>query len=441
MTTVRHQGEVRPPVRMLAAMLAAIVCLHAPLGHAAAEPALPIISAEEPPDITPDQRAAELDAKLQAFLPKLRAAARAAGVGAAIFDRALADLKPDPSILDLLQIQPEHNLAPWEYLARLVSEKRIADGRRVLDEHHQIFAEIEALIGVDRHIVAAIWGIETGYGASAGQRSVLRSLATLAIADRRRPEFWTRELVAALTILQRGDIAPELMTGSWAGAMGHTQFMPTSFLAHAIDHDRDGRRDIWASVPDALASTAAYLRNHGWRANETWGVEVTLPPRFDFAEAGPRTLRTAAEWLARGAEPVPGAVLPAGRSNLAVLVPTGRHGPAFLVGPNFEAILKYNNATLYALAVGHLADRLAGRPQLLALWPVHDPPLDRAGRTELQERLASAGFAVGPIDGLIGDGTRQAIRAFQRREGIDPDGWAGTELLALLRARTGAVQQ
>ncbi len=378
-----------------------------------------------------------LNAKFSAFLADVRAEALASGVSAATFKRATVGLAIDPSIESLLTAQPEHSLAPWDYAGRLVSETRIAEGREKLAEHARLLAEIEAGTGIDGAIVTAIWGVESSYGRLPGTRSVVRSLATLSVADRRRPAFWRSELLAALTILQRGDIDADRMTGSWAGAMGHTQFMPSSYLAHAVDHDGDGRRDIWSSVPDALASTARYLVAAGWRAGEPWGLEVLLPAGFDYGLATPDARKATADWQALGVTPPWGAQWPEALPATWLMLPAGRHGPAFLIAPNFEAILKYNNSTAYAMAVGHLADRLRGGPGLAALWPTDDPPLAVSERRELQKLLTGFGFSVGAIDGIIGEGTRRAVRAWQSQQGEPADGWTGARLLDRLRMARG----
>lgn len=378
--------------------------------------------------------------RMQALISDVRTEAQAAGVSESVLDTVFTRLVPDESILDLLVAQPEHVMAPWEYMGRIVSEKRVAEGLSKLDEHRSLLEAIETRFGVDRHAVVAVWGIESSYGALPGKRSVIRSLATLAVADRRRPAFWRKELMAALLIIHRGDVAANRMWGSWAGAMGHTQFMPSSFLARAVDFDGDGRRDIWQSVPDALASTASYLKQSGWRTGETWGLEVILPAGFEYRHAGPRDAREPMAWQALGLELPVGGAWPTSLSQLSLVLPAGMHGPAFLVGDNFRAILKYNNSMLYALSVGHLADRLAGRPTLAALWPTHDRPLDHAGRKELQERLLAEGHDVGSVDGIIGDGTRNAVRAWQGRRGLPADGWAGTMLLEHLRGPRNATE-
>ncbi len=429
------------------------------LPHVAAQPAAPqanlaVMPAASPTPSPPAAAALGSDADLQEiarrfdrFMAALRPDALAAGVRPEIYDRAVAGLQPDVTIPPLLVSQPEHVFAPWDYMNRLVSDTRIVTGRQKLAQHAAVLADVEARHGVDARVVVAIWGVESSFGTLPGTRSVVRSLATLSVADPRRPAFWRKELLTALQILDRGDIAPEHMTGSWAGAMGHTQFMPTSYLAHAVDHDGDGRRDIWTSVPDALASTAAYLKRSGWKTGEAWGTEVLLPAGFDFGRSDPDAARSPAEWQALGLE-LPWHLQSGGResggrdwpTNLpasTLLLPAGRHGPAFLVAANFRAILRYNNATAYALAVGHLSDRLAERGALAALWPIDDPPLDRAGRLELQERLAAQGLDVGAIDGVIGASTRTAVRAWQKRHRLPEDGWPGAHLLGLLRERSG----
>jgi glucose-6-phosphate 1-epimerase len=380
----------------------------------------------------------EGDERLDGAIAEVRTLAQAAGVGKATLDRALRGLTIDPTILPLLTSQPEHALAPWDYIGRLVSDTRIDNGRRLLAEHAAVLAEVEARTGVDRHVVVAIWGVESSFGTLPGARSVVRSLATLVAMDTRRPAFWRKELVAALQILDRGDITPERMTGSWAGAMGHTQFMPSSFLAHAVDHDGDGRRDIWGSVPDALASTATYLARSGWKAGEPWGLEVVPPAGFDFRLADGTTVRPIEEWRRLGVAPPFGLDVPPGLTEAAMLLPAGMHGPALLVGGNYRAILRYNAAMAYAVAVGHLADRLSGRPPLAQLWPTDDPPLGRAERRELQQRLLQLGHAVGPIDGVIGDTTRNAVRNWQRQIGLPEDGWTGARLLSRLRSTAAA---
>lgn len=375
----------------------------------------------------------DIDERLQRMIAGLWPEAQRRGVFRPLFDRAMAGLAPDADVLSRLTAQPELESPPWDYLARLVTSQRIEAGRRNLALHADTLAEVERRSGVDRHVTVAIWGVESGYGASTGTRSVIRSLATLAAADPRRSDFWRGELLGALSILQRGDTTLERLTGSWAGAMGHTQFMPSSYLAHGTDFDGDGRRDIWESIPDALASTANYLRAVGWKPHEPWGFEVSLPPGFDLAAVGDDSKKPMLDWLALGVSAPAGRTLPAVGLPLRLILPAGVRGPVFLVTGNFQAILRYNNALAYALAVSHLADRLRGGEAIAAAWPSDDPPLDRAQRSELQRLLIQLGFNTGGIDGIVGTQTRAAIRLLQSRIGLPPDGYASANLLAKVR--------
>ncbi len=349
---------------------------------------------------------------------------------AQIFD----DMKVDEDIIRFTTSQPEHARAPWEYVGALVSDKRIADGREMLAKHGADLEKIEAAYGVDRHIVMAIWGVESSYGSGQGGRNVLRSLASLAFLDKRRAAFWRKQLMAALKIVANGDIAAEAMTGSWAGAMGHTQFMPTTYLAHAVDFDGDGKRNIWSSVADALASTAAYLKASKWGPGLTWGREVVLPQNFDYGLSAPGNRKTAGKWQSLGVQLAePGAPLPDGEAKLGLLLPAGNRGPAFLVSANFKSILRYNHSNLYALSVGHLADRLAQGPQLKGSWPVELKPLAKDQRIEMQRLLTARGLDTGGIDGILGRRSQAAIRSFQSVSNLPADGFATVDLLDRLR--------
>jgi len=371
---------------------------------------------------------------LSPFLKEVRSEALAAGVSAATFDRATRGLEPDPQVLTLASAQPEFVKPIWDYMAGLVSEARIAAGRERLAEQGQTLAAIERAYGVDRHVVLAIWGVESNFGTSAGTRSVIRSLATLAAGDERRPRFWRAEFIAALRILEQGDIAPERMTGSWAGAMGHTQFMPTTYRAHAVDFDRDGRRNIWDSAVDGLASTANYLKASGWRPEDPWGFEVVLPKGFDYSLSAPGRAQPVSFWRQRGVKRPGGVAVRETVSPLQLILPAGAQGPAFLVTGNFRAILRYNPAEAYALAVGHLADRIAGGEPVMTAWPASDRPLARAEREELQKLLRQHGLDTGMADGIIGTQSRAAIRAFQRARGLPEDGYPSLQLLDRLRS-------
>ena len=389
--------------------------------------------ASQVPMATPARSSDPLADQLDAFILRLWPEARAQGVSRPIFDQAVGGLAPDTDIIALLNNQPEHSKTTAEYLTQVVSAARIETGQRKAAELAPLLERAERAYGVDRFVVLAVWGIETSFGASMGSRSVVRSLATLAVADPRRPHYWRKELLTALTILQRGDISADRMTGSWAGAMGHTQFMPASFIAHAVDFDGDGRRNIWTSIPDALASTANYLKHAGWVAGEAWGYEAVPPADFDFAHAAPTRTRTLFDWLALGMSPPAGRKFLPARGHLQVMLPAGARGPAFLVTRNFRALMRYNNSVSYALAVGHLADRIAGDSGLATPWPLVDRALSLAEREELQHLLQSKGHDIGTIDGRIGGQTRDAIRAFQRARGLPEDGHPGPDLLEKLR--------
>lgn len=378
---------------------------------------------------------------LQPFLQQVRPEALKAGVGASTFDRATRGLEPDPQVLMLAATQPEFVKPIWEYISGLVSEARIAAGQQKLADFGGVLVAIEQAYGVDRHVVLAIWGVESNYGTAPGERNVIRSLATLAAGDERRSRFWRREFIAALRIIEQGDVAMERMTGSWAGAMGHTQFMPTTYHDRAVDFDGDGRRDIWDSVADGLASTANYLKTFGWRLDDPWGFEVVLPKGFEYRLSGPGNAKPAAFWRERGIERPGGVAVRDTVSPLQLILPAGAQGPAFLVTRNFRAILRYNPAEAYALAVGHLADRIAGADPIAVAWPVGDRPLARSEREELQKRLHKHGLDTGPVDGIIGSQSRDAIRSFQRSSGLPEDGYPSLQLLNLLRQAGGSERE
>ncbi|MCG5245656.1 lytic murein transglycosylase [Methylorubrum extorquens] len=370
-------------------------------------------------------------------LGALKTLAEERGVPRAVAETALSGIAPDPSVVPATQSQAEFVKPVWEYIEASVTPERIATGQAKLAQWSEVLGRIEAAYGVDRHILVAFWGVESNYGAAlegAGIRPVVPALATLACGDAARPGLWRDELVAALKILADGDADAERMRGSWAGAMGHTQFMPTAFLRHAVDFDGDGRRDIWHSVPDALASTANFLKQSGWRAGEGWGLEVLLPDGFDYRVADETTERPFAEWQRLGLKPANGAFPDGAERRAALLLPTGAKGPAFLLEPNFRVILRYNTALAYALTVAHLSDRLRGAPGFTRDWPRTDRMLTTEERTDLQTRLAALGHPVGGADGKIGPKTRAAIRAFQEAKGLVPDGYADAALLDRVRA-------
>ncbi|MGQ0565838.1 MAG: lytic murein transglycosylase [Gemmobacter sp.] len=372
------------------------------------------------------------DAGLQRWLAGFRDRALAAGIAPATLETALAGVRHDPDALRRDRNQAEFTKTIWDYLDTAVSGERVANGKAALARHAAVLDRIEARYGVEKEIVVAIWGLESAYGSFMGDRPLVGSLATLA-HDGRRPAFFEEQLVAALRILQAGDVTPDRMAGSWAGAMGHTQFMPTSYLAHAVDFNGDGRRDIWGEDPtDALASTAAYLAHFGWTKGMPWGLEVTLPQDFDFTLSGERVTRPVAEWPSMGIRPAAGGPLP-DHGPASILLPAGHRGAAFLIFANFRVIERYNPADAYVIAVGHLADRIAGGGPIKADWPREDRALLAAERTELQSRLTDAGFDTQGVDGRIGPNTIAAVRAFQQAQGLVPDGYPSLDILTRLR--------
>ena len=372
-------------------------------------------------------------ANFRACLEALRPQAQRRGVSRAVFDAQTADLTPDLRIMDLLDVQPEFTKSIWDYLDILVNEDRIQNGRAILARYRSIFDAVEKAYGVDRYVIAAIWGIESNYGTQIGDRSVIRSTATLACIGRRR-DFFREEFLSALEILARGDVRADHLRGSWAGAFGPTQFMPTAFKRYAVDFDRDGRRDVVDSVPDVIASTANNLKLDGWVSGRTWGYEVVLPPDFNFLLADRARMLTIREWERAGIRRAGGKPFPRADDRAFLLAPAGARGPAFLMLQNFRVIMKYNPAEAYALAIGYLADRLRGGAPLVQAWPRHERVLTRAERYELQEHLARRGFDVGEPDGRLGGKTRNALREFQAAVGEAPDGFASASILERLRA-------
>jgi lytic murein transglycosylase len=354
------------------------------------------------------------------------------GVSRANFERYTAGLTPDLHIMDLLDAQPEFTKSTWDYLDALVSDDRIARGRELLAQFASTFDAEERTYGVDRTIITAIWGVESNYGTKGGDRSVVRSTATLACVGRRR-DYFREEFLSALEILQRGDVPPDHLVGSWAGAFGPTQFMPTTFKRYAVDFDGDGKRDVVDSVPDVIASTANNLKQDGWASGETWGYEVVLPQNFDYLLADRSKQMTVRQWQALGVRRAGDKPFPHADERAFLLVPAGARGPAFLMLNNFRVIMKYNPAEAYALAIGHLADRLRGGGPLVQQWPRDERVLTLDERYELQQLLARRGFDIGSPDGLLGPRTRIAIRSFQVAAGLIPDGFASSEVLDRLR--------
>ncbi|QBR71423.1 lytic murein transglycosylase [Beijerinckiaceae bacterium] len=366
-------------------------------------------------------------------LAGLRSTALASGVDAATFDRVTRGLEPNPDVLAMAQVQPEFKTPIWDYLAGLVDDERVSDGRAMMSRWSQALALAESRYGVDQATITAVWGVESDFGRSFGTRPVVQSLATLSCGGSRQ-NYFRSEFIATLKIIQHGDIDPAQFNGSWAGAFGHTQFMPSTFLRTAVDLDGDGRKDLINSVPDAVGSTAAYLRKGGWVPGGVWGFEVRLPEHY----SGPsgRTRKEAmASWAARGLTRIDGRPLGSGPA-AGLLLPAGPNGPAFLVTRNFDAIYSYNAAESYALAIALLSDRLRGQHGLVAAWPTNDPGLSRAERREMQTLLMRRGYDLdGKADGVIGTKTKQAITDFQSKSGLSPNGRASVSVLAALRGR------
>ncbi|KIT15664.1 lytic murein transglycosylase [Jannaschia aquimarina] len=369
---------------------------------------------------------------LQAWAAGFRPRALAEGIPPEIFDRALASAEILPDVVRRDRNQSEFTKTLWDYLETAVSPLRVQNGRTSLARHRDTLEAIEARYGVPKEIVVAVWGLESAYGTFRGETRTISALATLA-AEGRRARFFEAQLIAAMRILAAGDVDPNGMRGSWAGAMGHTQFMPTSYLEHAVDFTGDGRRNIWGDDPtDALASTANYLRAFGWRSGEPWGMEVRLPDGFDFSVTGEQITKPAAEWARMGVTRMDGSALPA-NDRVSILVPAGAQGAAFARYPNFAVIERYNPADAYVIGVGHLADRIAGGPAIAGDWPRGDRALTFAERQEMQRLLAREGFDPGGVDGRVGPLTLAAIRAWQSAEGMTPDGYLPPRMLDRLR--------
>ncbi|MDX1610589.1 MAG: lytic murein transglycosylase [Halofilum sp. (in: g-proteobacteria)] len=354
--------------------------------------------------------------------------AKRAGISPAVVEASLAGIERQERVIELDRGQPEFVTTFADYFDHRVTERRVERGRELLEEHERLLDRVYRDYGVPPRYLVAFWGLETNYGSYFGRMPVLDSIATLA-CDERRSEFFTTQLIAALRIIDEGAISPRRMQGSWAGAMGHVQFMPSVFLKYAVDYDGDGRRDLWGSLPDAMASAANYLSDIGWETGWRWGREVRLPENFPYHYAGRDQWRPLDEWRELGVRDAYGRKLAGGDIEAALLVPQGHAGPAFLVYPNFEVIMRWNRSQLYALAVGRLADRLAGATTLVQ-QPPEGPRLRREQVAALQEHLKAKGFDSGPIDGIPGPLTRQALRAYQQTQGMVADGYPSPALLA-----------
>lgn len=384
------------------------------------------------PQVQAAARAPTSNARFDLWIKAFRKRALAKGISAQVFDRAFRGVRYNASVIEKDRNQSEFTKQIWEYLDTATSDMRVRNGRDALRKHRALLEQIERSYKVEKEVVLAIWGLESAYGSHMGKLNIIESLATLAY-DSRRGSFFEAQLIAALQIIQSGDVRPGNMTGSWAGAMGHTQFIPTSYLAFAQDFRGDGRRDIWEDDPaDGLASTANYLKRHGWTYGQPWGLEVALPRGFDFKLSGERVKKSVADWRKLGVTTIDGKPLPDhGRSS--ILLPAGAAGAAFIIFDNFHVIERYNTADAYVIAVGHLGDRIAGGKPIQHSWPRGEKALSFKQKKQMQRLLRRKGFEMEKIDGIVGPNTIAAIRAFQASIGKTPDGYATTDLLKLLQ--------
>ncbi|AZB57131.1 lytic murein transglycosylase [Cereibacter sphaeroides] len=367
------------------------------------------------------------DAWVAGFRPR----ALGAGIDPGTFDRAFRSAGFLPDVIERDRNQTEFTRTTEDYLSIAASEERVSLGRAALARHAGVLSQIESRYGVEAEVVTAVWGVESRYGERRGDVPIVSALSTLGF-EGRRGAFFESQLIAALKILQSGDTDPAHLTGSWAGAMGHTQFIPTSYLAYAVDFNGDGRRDIWSDDPtDALASAAAYLSRSGWRRGQPWGVEVQLPAGFNSGLAGRGTTRSPAAWTAMGVRDMDGRAVP-DHGAASILIPMGLAGPAFMVFRNFTVITRYNNAENYVIGVGHLSDRLRGGPPIRGRFPPDARGMTKADRQELQRRLTSAGYDTGGTDGVVGSKTEAAISAYEAANGLPVTGQPSVPLLRRL---------
>lgn len=372
----------------------------------------------------------------QNCLANLRSQAIAQGVSGSTYDRYTQNLTPDYSVIEKLNYQPEFSTPIWDYLSGLVDEERVQLGRQKLQQHREVLNRISAAYGVPAETIVAVWGVESNFGDISGKYPLLQSLGTLS-CEGRRQSYFRGEFFTTMKLLQRGDVYENQLKGSWAGAFGHTQFMPSTYDELAVDFDGDGRRDLVGSIPDALASTANFLKKRGWQTGQPWGFEVKIPQGMSVAGESRRNKKSLNSWMNRGVVRADGTPLLQGNlsesSQAGLLAPAGENGPVFLVFKNFDAIYSYNAAESYALAIAHLSDRLQGKGTIQAAWPTDDPGTSRAERREIQQFLLNRGYDIGEVDGLIGDKTRQAIRQEQNRLGLSPTGRAGQQILRAFR--------
>ena len=379
----------------------------------------------------------ESNAKFQRWVSDFSSRARAAGIDEPTLSAAFAEVKLLARVMDSDRAQPEFTRNVWDYLDSAVSAQRVSRGQDKWLQWQPVLGPVVARYGVPAEILIAIWGMESSYGSFTGDISTIDALATLGFEGRR--EKWASgQLLAALKILQSGDIDRARMIGSWAGAMGQTQFLPSTYLTYAVDGDGDGKRDIWGSVSDVMASTANFVARSGWQPEQVWGTEVRLPVAFDYARADADVRQHSSQWGGEGVQTMDGTPLPV-LNDSSILLPAGARGPAFLVGPNFRTILRYNNSTSYALAVSLLAQRLAGGVATQAPWPRDLQAMPRSQVQVLQEALNAQGFDSGTPDGMLGPATRRGVRLYQRSQGLPADGYPTVDLLQHLQASAAAT--
>lgn len=372
----------------------------------------------------------------QACLARLNDQAVASGVAPSRYAQYTRDLTPDYSVIEKLNYQPEFSTPIWDYLSGLVDDERVALGQQKLAQHRAVLNQVAQVYGVAPETVVAVWGVESNFGDIAGKYPLLQALGTLS-CEGRRQSYFRSEFFTAMRILQRGDVTQEQLRGSWAGAFGHTQFMPSTYERLAVDFDGDGRRDLVSSTADALASTAHFLQQAGWQSGMPWGFEVKLPANLEIQGEGRRNKKALRYWIDQGVLRADGNSLLQGnlseQTPAGLMTPAGTNGPAFLVFKNFDALYSYNAAESYAFAIAHLSDRLRGQSGFVTPWPTDDAGTSRAERREIQQYLLNKGYDIGEADGLIGDKTRQAIRQEQLRLGLNPTGRAGQQILRTFR--------
>lgn len=375
----------------------------------------------------------------QNCLANLRSSAITSGISATTYDRYTQNLTPDYSVIDKLNYQPEFKTDIWDYLSGLVDAERVAEGQQKINQHLSVLNRAATQYGVPVETIVAVWGVESNFGGISGKYPLLQALSTLS-CEGRRQSYFRGEFLTTLKILQRGDLTEKQLKGSWAGAFGHTQFMPSTYDRLAVDFDGDGRRDLVSSIPDALASTANFLDKAGWQTGMPWGFEVKVPNGQNISNENRRNKKSLAAWVNRGITRIDGSPIIQGNLSdttvAGLLAPAGENGPKFLVFKNFDALYSYNAAESYALAIALLSDQLQGKSGIIADWPTDDAGTSRMERREIQNLLLQRGHDIGDIDGIIGDKSRQAIRIEQQRLGLAQTGRAGQKILAALRAES-----